>query len=275
MYRLFLTHKNSEEFKSEEELVALASKVICSEDALCLIQRQMDASYTNLGLEKRVRMVTSGFPSTVEVFKLKLGYKTIPRDAFATKDPFGFDLFNFLAGIIASICSQGNKKGSDWLIVVQASLDAWHEILCDLAKDYNYLLSFQCGGHSPLITFINVLNLYTHYYETPSSAKAEVFSIVKIWLSELQKAGVDLEFYGAAEKAIFAKLCLDPLGNKPTVSYGENVFRVSSLDYGPSVDDWKLWWVEESRYDDYLAEFWHMVENPELFMPGAWPEHED
>jgi hypothetical protein len=45
--------------------------------------------------------------------------------------------------------------------------------------------------------------------------------------------------------------------------------HIINLTYGPEPEDWQIWF--SWPLDEWAGEFWHMVENPELFgVPGAW-----
>lgn len=56
----------------------------------------------------------------------------------------------------------------------------------------------------------------------------------------------------------------DPvLGKREPVSK----FRVIGFDYGPCVDEWRLW--VSNPPDEWATDFWDMIDHPERAIPGA------
>lgn len=44
--------------------------------------------------------------------------------------------------------------------------------------------------------------------------------------------------------------------------------RLASFKYGPRPEDWHLIWGVDS--DEFAGEFWDLIENPPLRIPGGW-----
>ncbi|GKT64884.1 ankyrin repeat-containing protein [Colletotrichum tofieldiae] len=44
--------------------------------------------------------------------------------------------------------------------------------------------------------------------------------------------------------------------------------RIVGLDYGPRLEDWRLWWAPE--FEAFAAEFWAGINRPRQAMPGSW-----
>jgi hypothetical protein len=97
------------------------------------------------------------------------------------------------------------------------------------------------------------------------------------WLETLQTSGVDLEEYGKTE-ILFQKegsMRDIPLFSVTSWYNRDNWDRVSflrliAMEVGPSPQDWKFWFSDPT--DEFVGEFWDMVEHPERSMPGAWDE---
>lgn len=94
------------------------------------------------------------------------------------------------------------------------------------------------------------------------------------WLETLQTSGVDLEEYGKIENMVQKEsfMRLIPLCSI-TSGYGLEIvsfLRLIAMEVGPNSQDWKFWFSDPT--DDFVGEFWDMVEHPERSMPGAWDE---
>ena len=50
-------------------------------------------------------------------------------------------------------------------------------------------------------------------------------------------------------------------------------FRVIGFDYGPCVDEWRLW--VSNPLDEWAADFWDMIDHPERAIPGAWDDERE
>ncbi|KAK2046790.1 hypothetical protein LZ31DRAFT_184941 [Colletotrichum somersetense] len=125
-------------------------------------------------------------------------------------------------------------------------------------------------------------------------------AVLKQWLRDLQCAGVDLLEYGRQE-ALIQKLTFTEvkgafdshaINASRRVVRSElkeaskeswmvrvdrefdksdrywNPIRITALDYGPEVDDWRVRWLVES--EAFAGEFWRVVEAPRATMPGSW-----
>lgn len=99
--------------------------------------------------------------------------------------------------------------------------------------------------------------------------------ILSTWLSSLQDIDVDLLEYGRNERKLE--------GHVPTRA---NVFmnrlmwdqgaiasamwQVIGVAYGSRIEDWYIEWAW--NYEYFAKEFWDMIEDPPMDMPGAWEE---
>lgn len=86
---------------------------------------------------------------------------------------------------------------------------------------------------------------------------------IRAWLKDLKATGLSLEKFGAKEWCIWRR------GDVQREFIG-NVLRVTGMSYGPSPDDWYLWLSEVS--DSFAGDFWALIAQPVVSMPGEWPE---
>lgn len=104
--------------------------------------------------------------------------------------------------------------------------------------------------------------------------------MLAVWLRILKDAGINLMSYGRREAALFAK-SPEVKGIRWKAMYedtSEECVRVApysspgpkirSIRYGPEVSDWSLEWDLDA--EEFAGEFWELVENPPLRIPGAW-----
>ena len=114
---------------------------------------------------------------------------------------------------------------------------------------------------------------------------------VRVWLEALELAGVDLASYGLSERQalinddVRREFCLNPASavlwddwrvEKPrwhSLSNQNLTIRLIDIQYGPSPQDWKLWWTEPT--DELVGEFWHRIEWQMPRIPGGWIEGDE
>ena len=111
---------------------------------------------------------------------------------------------------------------------------------------------------TPLMTLI--ANLDRRSTQDRISAR----QTVQLWVDTLSTAGIDLQDYGAHESRVFTS---------DLVTNSANIFErldVMSFDYGPSAEDWKIWYRHPG--DVFAGVFWQTIEHPLRTIPGAWME---
>ena len=108
---------------------------------------------------------------------------------------------------------------------------------------------------------------------TQSRCRGTLLKILRRWLNHLMLGGIDLEKFGRAELRLFRE-------NSALKSY-RWIFLFSVLEkktgpilvkftYGPRPEDWTLEWDMQS--EEFAEDFWEIVENPPLRIPGAWED---
>ncbi|KAH9894487.1 hypothetical protein F4778DRAFT_794537 [Xylariomycetidae sp. FL2044] len=96
-----------------------------------------------------------------------------------------------------------------------------------------------------------------------------------LWLKTLKQSGVDLEKYGHREDRILRRELSDGSGldlwyysEDPHWEYYFANLRLLGFKFGPEPEDWSLYWSEPR--DAYAGDFWQLIEDPPLQLPGAW-----
>ncbi|KAF4626124.1 hypothetical protein G7Y89_g12034 [Cudoniella acicularis] len=93
------------------------------------------------------------------------------------------------------------------------------------------------------------------------------------WLETLQTSGVDLEEYGKIEIQVQKESSAKDIPLFSGLSYAwQEVghLRLIAMDIGLNPRDWKFWFSDPT--DQFVGEFWDMIEHPERSMPGAWDD---
>ncbi|KAK1458881.1 hypothetical protein CMEL01_01880 [Colletotrichum melonis] len=123
--------------------------------------------------------------------------------------------------------------------------------------------------YTPLIS-----GLYEHLWDH-SEYKRKISLFLRKWLEDVQISGHDLEEYGRREMEYFkreARLQEERLSTRfKAMEYGPSV-RLVSFTYGPEPRHWNLVWSLEA--EEFAGEFWDLIENPPLHVPGEWVDND-
>ncbi|RDW65566.1 hypothetical protein BP5796_10258 [Coleophoma crateriformis] len=114
------------------------------------------------------------------------------------------------------------------------------------------------------------------------SSVLEISHLVQSWAASLLEAGLtesDVEAYGQKEADWFRRMSIGNSDNEFLYTVRHDPpssmwLRVISFCVGPKVTDWRAW-ISDPWADvilGYFAEFWYVVDNPWMQMPGAWLE---
>lgn len=96
-------------------------------------------------------------------------------------------------------------------------------------------------------------------------------------MSVLARYGYDLLEFGQQEAAIWVsgdktdRIVGDAL-NLGIGDQHDGFPYVKALHFGPEPEDW--YFELDFYYEDYVGDFWKLLENSHLLMPGAWIEDE-
>ncbi|KAK1589923.1 uncharacterized protein LY79DRAFT_231880 [Colletotrichum navitas] len=122
---------------------------------------------------------------------------------------------------------------------------------------------------SPLFSGLFFLDFYFGCFDMEKREwQRRMSRVVVMWLEDIRSSGTDLDEYGAAVR----KLYLDNawLHGWRWHLLGGRGPRLVALTSGPMPEDWKLhWdWDWDLEDDEFAAEFWEMLENSPLRIPG-------
>lgn len=239
-------------------------------------QRECCPSYYQMPQSTRVAVATKAAagvwsaPHLPELIRMMLGKDQLNVDdvqEIHESDLGSITLIHSIAHKIGtSLAELHIFKSRDLIETITALYKSWNAIFCELVTlrvDVHLITDFS----SPLSSF---LQGYLNYCDIHNCNADGCNNALKIWLTDLQTHGLDLEDFGRIEKQLtddqdIKKNYECDFANEYMASR-----RLISLFYGPSPDAWHLWWSEFS--DDYFEGFWDLVERQMEVMAGAWPE---
>jgi hypothetical protein len=141
--------------------------------------------------------------------------------------------------------------------------------------------------HTPLMLFLAAVSWRESMRSTRHPTHGEIQLKLAVWLKILQRAGVDLDAYGAEEcrQSLKYRSLEDPI--PPLLYWNDTLFPPFinevihlTFSYGLKPEDWKvqLDWKAPLDYtiDQYVGDFWEMPglldEYKIQAMPGGWIE---
>ncbi|KAH9230211.1 hypothetical protein K456DRAFT_545228 [Colletotrichum gloeosporioides 23] len=150
---------------------------------------------------------------------------------------------------------------------------SYHHVLGEIAKFEPGDLSEESDTireETPLVKMLWIIMTEFHSH-SPQEFDCILQSAIRSWVNILCTNGINLMEYGHRER--FSGF-YDREGRIPWKYQGAGhrytYFRVVGITYGALPEQWKVWW---SVYGlEYAGEFWHMVEDPVLRIPGGWKD---
>ncbi|KAL4914343.1 hypothetical protein BDW62DRAFT_204734 [Aspergillus aurantiobrunneus] len=236
-------------------------------EALTLIHQKNCPGYSSLPLATRFKrtMALGISHKGPSVFCAAMG-GTIPPAAFHLETESGETLQQKVWKCAARNLSMGRRRPRS------EYTREWRALLADAIRagaDPNKV-SWKDGGRRTALGAF--MESFTWNERALRRERYDFNPIVRLWVSELRLAGVDLGVFGARERRLYATADIDleffvvvggPRGERLP-------FRILDLVYGPEPEDWRIWVT--NPVDEMVGEFWKMMERKEEVMPGTWVE---
>ncbi|KAL6411533.1 Ankyrin repeat-containing domain protein [Ilyonectria robusta] len=206
-----------------------------------------------------------------------------------------------LAVLVALLSTAQTRKQTpptnDWrrfrrdTIAVTESLSFQQGPLGSILERYSPLSHQPIGTAFSAVIVGTMLSIYRwDGYEAKNDWIYQLNTALRTWLEDLSIAGVDLTEYGRIEKAILSStsaldkssstLCgsvvqipSDWLGAKRWYYYQIGHIKLENFTYGPKPTDWSYVW--DYPTENFSGEFWEMIDNMALKIPGSWVEDSD
>lgn len=186
--------------------------------------------------------------------------------------------------IFAFICRQiewsgtfpALKKSTSWQELAKDMLsDTSINHLTELCEEPTWpcLLTWTCDM-TPLTETVTRMMAWLNftYGGTPSSRMTKkhekiLIIAVRFLLEVISEAGIDLEEYGRRESELLVPYVPYYRSWTDFTTTPSNPYLVS-IKYGPRPEDWDFTW--DLLVEEFAGEFWEMLENQPLHIPGAW-----
>lgn len=141
---------------------------------------------------------------------------------------------------------------------------SWENILTvflQVGVNMNHVVDRQ----TPLLAF---LEGYIDWFEVSKYPLLSPSEALQNWLTDLKRAGVDLQNFGKIEDCIW-KRELVRRDFQAEDEENPSCHHVVGFSYGSSIADWSLWL--SPKVDTFMGDFWRLVEKPVETMAGGWP----
>ncbi|KAI9376520.1 hypothetical protein BJX61DRAFT_538758 [Aspergillus egyptiacus] len=242
-------------------------------EALSMIQNYSFERYLELPLEIRferaMALNTWSHNVSADSIRIAIGGNQINPAVFHLEEPCGSTILHEIAsGLATEHAARKTKNIPGWRVLLAEAVSASANLH---KKGYRYN-----HYYTPLNDF-----LYTFSRMHPAGPRQlrSWDDALRIWVSEVKLAGVDLVTYGGNELA-----CYDSMHQPefPVWIWNRKITRVLhyfssawcqqcrmlGFHYGPEPEDWYIWVT--NPVDDFAGEFWEMLEREEEIMPGTW-----
>ncbi|CZR68075.1 uncharacterized protein PAC_17974 [Phialocephala subalpina] len=261
------------------------------EEAFILLQQQSNPQYYSNSLDDRAsvaqHLIYTPF-STPGLFRIALSKELGDVNSYKYRDAegnsllhtvvraYGLSISNATSRFFNKNTRFGHQKQdpNGWLRLLGECIAAG----CDIQS-----IRFDRESNSRRTPFLEVI----HGFLYPGSLRTEpappvIEAVMRIYLLVLAQSGIDILSYGQKEKELHDQDAVDktfqyvffPLGRKNTqwkvLSAVQATWNLIGFTYGPTPDDWRIWGSQPT--DDFVGDFWCMIESPWERMPGAWPQ---
>ncbi|ETN40666.1 uncharacterized protein HMPREF1541_04945 [Cyphellophora europaea CBS 101466] len=283
LLRLLMEHKTYDQaaFTAYEASLFNGDIGYCGDpEGLQIVQRCAFVSHASLDLAERFKWAMaletwSIRGATAELLETALGCSPIEPAAYWLKNSDNETLLFFIARCLGFEHSKSRTE----------NLAGWRRLLRDAVTAGANLHATSTSTMSPNTD--PFWAFFSRYKKSFRHLRRHGYSFtpaLRLWVTELQFAGVNLVEYG---ERLLSKLRSGLLSyewdiykgpstkrvERPWVSNRELPWRLISFSFGPEPDDWQAWTT--NPIDELVGDFWHLIDNPEAFMPGAWMEYFD
>lgn len=134
---------------------------------------------------------------------------------------------------------------------------------------YNCLFDISVLGHPHDVSEAVTYSTYNHI----SEFRAEKFfgKMLRQYLAVLSRRGINVSEYGRFVKSHLAGQA--PFAVQYLTRRGRRIkLEIQDIRTGAKPEDWYIWFVNST--DEFVGDFWHLVDPAPLYIPGAWVDRE-
>lgn len=182
--------------------------------------------------------------------------------------------------------SEFSNRGADiesWVSFARTVIERsnLHQVLSMLSPSFRGIgPAFPLSLTALLFAVLWPNNQYFGFSQNQVQRLAE--TNLRKWLHVLKRIGIDLVEYGHQElRTLYqsgfeicktVKVRSTKMGPLFFDDCYVRYYNLISLRIGPNVDDWSMIWGEPT--DEFAGDFWNLIEDPVLRIPGSWYETE-
>jgi hypothetical protein len=253
-------------------------------DIFKYLLQQIYPPYVGLSLDKRLDVARS-IPiygcDSAKLLRMAFTPGGFAKETFTHTDMSGSTFLHYVTAKFAKHCSRYitsfDKSSHNGLTYrdINNPDNSWRRLIKEMVMAGAMLHAVNLDRRSILCNIIN------HAQWSYSGCSKDVFTtilqVIKIWLFDLQEAGIDLVCYGADEKVLHLGRIVD---NRCTFYLrncrGPFFMDLIAFTYGPCPEDWQFYFSDPT--DVFAGEFWALVEAAackdelDLPVPGSWIE---
>ena len=285
------TKETSYEDTPEETIRGVLSRFRGSSEEFKFLQQHCCPSYYEMPQETRIAVAATAAYGVwdayhmPELIQTMLGPNPLTAEDLQLEGPWRFDSKNttLVHCVVRKIgASQAALQGSHpWKRRVRhQSQTSGQSLGINMKEGYYYLYKswnklfmdfLQAGvGLNHVVDQQTLLLAFLEgYLDWLDVSKCQVSSpteALRKWLTDLKSAGIDLQKFGEIEDSIWkAELSQRNLGPGDEEN---GCHQLIGFSYGSCVHDWSVWL---SSWDNFIRDFWSLIERPIETMAGEWP----
>jgi hypothetical protein len=253
-----------------------------------VLANYMDTPIRELSIETRcdLAIMQAQQPDCCrDLFLLALGRDSISRTAIIYRDQNGLTLLHAVAGAVGQLAVYGNSAFSTeevqrrmlgWKSIIKELLAGGAELHATLSSSYLgfSFFDFECREMYGRITPLSMmLGSFLSGWLIRGNLTMDLEKVLTFYITTLYCSNVNLTEYGLKETLIWEPLEVHRWYITETENFSEYYFgrrRLLGFNYGPHPDDWRIW--ENEPTDEFVGDFWLMLDKKKEVMPGTWVE---
>jgi hypothetical protein len=248
-----------------EETVVLQS-VRQNAHLLDYLIKQIYPPYYDLPLKERLRVAGSIFPNRYDAAEsLRIAFTPggFAKESLIYTDMCGSTFLHYVTAKFARHCCQyissfdkSSHHGPIYRDVNDPN-NSWRRLIKEIIMAGAFLHAVNISKRSVLGNIIDAACWSSS--DCPKNFFTTILQVIRIWLFDLQEAGIDLVCYGADEKALHLGGIVHNRFRSYLYACGDLIYiDLIAFTYGPRPEDWQFYFSEPM--DFLVGEFWAVIE---------------
>jgi hypothetical protein len=220
-----------------------------------------------------------------DLFLMALGYDSISGTAIIYRLWDGKTLLHAVAEAIGRLATSGNidfcteefeRRILGWKSITQELVAGGADLHATFSTPYLWICfnSKYAKKYSRVTPLTSMFAGFFSEWIRWCDVRMDPGKAMTFYITTLYNLGVNLKEYGLRESLTWEPLeAQKRYTGGPENYYSDYYFgrrRVLGFNYGPYPEDWRVW--ENESTDEFVGDFWLMLDKKEEVMPGAWIE---